>query len=70
MQIGPNQGQVALHVAYGAPAFDAPRLRLSVSSFGQPGAPMLLRFDRVATTRQGALFVLRGAAGGEPVGEG
>jgi hypothetical protein len=65
IEIGEGLGQLSMTIAYGAEAFSAPWLVLPVTGFGREGAPLLLRFERVATTRQGAMFVLRAAVGGE-----
>jgi hypothetical protein len=65
IEIGDDLGQLSITLAHGAQAFNAPWLVLPVTGFGREGAPLLLRFERVATTRQGAMFVLRAAVGGE-----
>lgn len=69
--LGDDLGQLSITLAYGAAAFNAPWLVLPCTGFGRDGSPLLLRFERVATTRNGAMFVLRSAVGGMPVeGEG
>ena len=71
LPIDDDVGQLSITVPFGAKAFDAEWLVLPVTGFGRDGEPMVLRFQRVATTRMGAMFVLRSAVGGMPVeGEG
>ena len=67
LPIDNDVGQLSITVPFGAAAFDAEWLVLPVTGFGRNGEPMLLRFERVATTRQGGMFVLRSAVGGVPV---
>ena len=69
LPIDNDVGQLSITVPFGAKAFDAEWLVLPVTGFGRDGEPMVLRFQRVATTRHGGMFVVRSAVGGMPVEE-